>query len=666
MVSYTPWGRGGVQQSAILLFAKEGGIPLKKRRRCLGVVIRSVDIEYANDVLEGISAEAYDLGYNVAVFAMFDEDFSNSAEVTDFYRGEKNIYNLINVDLVEGFIFPAEIYHTIELRDFMFDFLKKTGKPVVTVDYENDIFPGVLKDERSTFKLMVEHMINVHGYKKVACLTGIKDTFQAEERLAAYKEVMAEHGLEVKPEWCIYGDYWCAAAYELAEKYMSGELGVPDALVCANDRMAMFFIEKLQQNGYEVPNFIAVAGYDGISESRETSPTICTCKVPDSQSGANAVAKLHEILTAEKVTPVKLDEGFVVRGESCGCNEEGSVKIIKIRNRIKREQQCEEYYRTTNLFERLATVATFKEMVNIMYKYIYVFSGGEVLDFSLCMCKNWDALESETNYVIDGYTKKMIRTTHYEELHENRESEFNSNIMFPELWEETEKPQTFMFFPVHFNERCLGYSVVRYDGIGNVCGKTFWDWHKALANALEFRREKICLESLNQITYLNSLKDKLTGIYNRSGYDRYSEEFMQNAKSQGKKFLLISCDMDGLKFVNDTYGHFEGDIALRTVANGLSYVCLNNEISARVGGDEFVIIGWGDYSEQRVLEMIAQFEQYLARFNAASSKPYRVDASTGYVICEVNEETDKKALYEQADKMMYAKKFAKPNRKVRR
>ena len=129
--------------------------------------------------------------------------------------------------------------------------------------------------------------------------------------------------------------------------------------------------------------------------------------------------------------------------------------------------------------------------------------------------------------------------------------------------------------------------------------------------------------------------------------------------------MLISCDMDGLKYINDTFGHLEGDVSLRIIANGLSYVCLNNEICARVGGDEFVVIGYGDYTEKSALAMIDQFERYLKRYNDANDNKYTVDASTGFVICDINDDTELEDVLKKADKLMYENKFSKPNRHKR-
>ena len=628
------------------------------KRLCFAVLARSIDESYPTDVLEGIITQAYSLGCDIAVFSMFDEN----NYLPENFDGEKNIYKLINPEKFDGFMIPGALFNDSDLRNELFEMLKSTGKPVVSVDYSTDLFPCVLKDEKTPFKDIISHLTDVHGFTDIMCLTGLKDTFQAEERLTAYKEFMAERGLKIREDRCIYGDYWANAAYELAENIHIGKIEKPEALVCANDRMAMFFIERFTQLGHKVPEEIAVVGYDGIPESRDNVPTICTYKVPDAQVGAEGCAKLYEIVTGKKCETINLHSGFVIEGESCGCLEDNSENVREMRKRIRHEQICREYFRTANMFECLANAATMNDFIDHLQKTPYIFGAGDnEYAYDLCLCKDWDSLDSQNNYIKVGYSNQMLASCR----DVDKRFTFDAKEVFPPMWEQRDVPNTFFFFPVHFNNRCLGFSVVWQSASNVVCGKTFWDWHKALTNGLEFQRTKICLESLNHITYLNSIKDKLTGIYNRRGYDKYADEFMQSAKQQGKKFMLISCDMDGLKYINDTFGHLEGDVSLRIIANGLSYVCLNNEICARVGGDEFVVIGYGDYTEKSALAMIDQFERYLKRYNDANDNKYTVDASTGFVICDINDDTELEDVLKKADKLMYENKFSKPNRHKR-
>ena len=95
---------------------------------------------------------------------------------------------------------------------------------------------------------------------------------------------------------------------------------------------------------------------------------------------------------------------------------------------------------------------------------------------------------------------------------------------------------------------------------------------------------------------------------------------------------IIGIDMDGLKVINDNFGHSEGDYALCILADAIREASFSGEIGFRVGGDEFQVLAM-DYSENSVEKFIKRFKGYLEEFNRNSPKPYNVVASYGHCIC---------------------------------
>lgn len=91
-------------------------------------------------------------------------------------------------------------------------------------------------------------------------------------------------------------------------------------------------------------------------------------------------------------------------------------------------------------------------------------------------------------------------------------------------------------------------------------------------------------------------EDFLTKLYNRRGFEQFSEEEFAEAKKHNIKTMTLSIDMDNLKYINDIYGHSHGDLALQTIADAMRQACSGCEICARIGGDEFAVFGY-DYSE---------------------------------------------------------------------
>ena len=127
--------------------------------------------------------------------------------------------------------------------------------------------------------------------------------------------------------------------------------------------------------------------------------------------------------------------------------------------------------------------------------------------------------------------------------------------------------------------------------------------------------------------------------------------------------MAMVVDMDGLKIINDNYGHIEGDIGIKTIANVVNNITTESEICVRAGGDEFYLVGLGAYNEQTLLDKQKQFYDELDEINKHSGKDYTVTGSIGSALCDFNGKESFKELLKQADADMYRnKEMRKKNR----
>jgi len=174
-------------------------------------------------------------------------------------------------------------------------------------------------------------------------------------------------------------------------------------------------------------------------------------------------------------------------------------------------------------------------------------------------------------------------------------------------------------------------------------------------------RLRIALEELeNYNEHLSNISqtDELTKLLNRRGFMSQSRHAMSNARRTKKDGLLFFADLDGLKSINDTYGHEEGDNAIVVMAQALKRAFRDTDILSRLGGDEFTA-----FTLNTTMEMFDIFEnridEYIDEYNSASGKPYKVSVSIGAVSFLHNEVTDLEALMNQADIVLYQKKKKK-------
>lgn len=137
---------------------------------------------------------------------------------------------------------------------------------------------------------------------------------------------------------------------------------------------------------------------------------------------------------------------------------------------------------------------------------------------------------------------------------------------------------------------------------------------------------------------------------------KYSSSFYEIALKENKELFVLMGDLDNLKKINDKYGHVEGDNAIQLCAVAFRRACGQHEKCFRYGGDEFILLGVGNYTKADELLYEKEIESYLRAYNEVSDKPYQVNLSLGYWHGMVDEQHDLDDYVKLADKAMFKKK----------
>jgi len=158
-----------------------------------------------------------------------------------------------------------------------------------------------------------------------------------------------------------------------------------------------------------------------------------------------------------------------------------------------------------------------------------------------------------------------------------------------------------------------------------------------------------------------AISDVLTELYNRRGFITLAEQQIKRANRINKTLVLFFIDIDGLKIVNDTRGHEEGDRLLINAANILKQTFRESDIIARVGGDEFAVLtaNGADISEI----VLNRLTDQIGRHNALPDQQYEISMSIGTAIYDPAIPCSLDDLMSQADQLMYTKKKEKANQK---
>lgn len=612
-------------------------------------------------MLDGIFTQCRKYGYNVTVVSSLTH-LQNFAKT--FSTGEQNIYNLIDYSCFDAVILDTialtEDYSGAVMRKISNRIQKDCHVPVVAliVPYRN--FHCIGNCNEPILREMCRHVIEVHNKKDICILTGHKGHSEAESRLAVFLDEIQKHGLSVSDEHIIYGDFWYDSGIKLGEDLLDGTVSMPEAVICASDHMALGLIEKLTLGGVKIPEDLIVIGYEGTDEAALSKITLTTYESNEKQSAADAVDYIRKQLEPDaEIDPFINDINNNLHcGMSCGCepdterstNKFHDALYITIRNYSSADftenvdigQLMESY-----VFEKLTSSGTPKRCIDNIYENTNLIE--PFTNFYLCLLDNWLDIDSE---LITGYPEKMrlvLASSNNGEMSFHDDSQsflFDTSKMIPRMHEDCDVPYVFYFSAIHFNEKTLGYAVLQRElDCERYVNLVYRNWLRFVNNSLEMVRTKYKY-------MISAVTDQMTGLLNRRGMYEKLDILMNASKSADRLFVAV-VDMDKLKYVNDTYGHSEGDYCITAVASAAQKVTMTDELCVRAGGDEFFIIGVGDYDESDINKRIKKFTSTMQNLSDSSGKEYVITASIG---CAVGSKDSFDETLSAADKEMYINK----------
>jgi len=202
------------------------------------------------------------------------------------------------------------------------------------------------------------------------------------------------------------------------------------------------------------------------------------------------------------------------------------------------------------------------------------------------------------------------------------------------------------------DNRSLALDVLR-EGAQDYLVKNEIDAHqlrRSLLYSIERHRTRVMLQQL-------TFNDDLTGLLNRRGFLSLAQQQLKIAQRENWELVLLFADLDGLKKINDTFGHPEGDRALMAVANILNETFRTSDLIARLGGDEFIVLAI-NAPAAGAKAITTRLGENLARYNA-QNRYYQLSLSYGVVQFDPKRESSLENVILKADKALYENKRRK-------
>lgn len=616
-----------------------------KLQKRIGIIIGRIYKEINRQLLTGILNQAYSLGFSAYTFTLIEE---NQDEKT--MNGEDNLLNLINFSLLDAVIFVPYSFSTDEARRHAEEFLvQNCTRPIICISGEKHIFPCIWHDNRSEFAEITRHLIDVHGCRRIFCLTGPENMTVSKLRLNGFLDAMQAAGLSCGEENMIYGDYWYNTAQMLAEEIASGKRKLPDAVVCANDIMAIALCDALMEKGFSVPNDIRIIGYDGTWETVSHNPPITTYRTSWNKLGQDAMRMIYEKITGESAPALDHASGKLLTRKSCGCVQSDYDKPPA----DIAYQKMEDGYLDSNLSNHLLSADNLSDFAHSICNLTYVFMDHvyyEKESYCLCLCEDWDAVSptgSAESYRRIGYSDTMLLATDITDR-----TVFKTADLVPPGHIKDDSPSVTFFTAVHFKDRCFGYALLTFDGVADGFNLHYLRFCREVNNGLEFLRVQNQLKSLAYRNYLSNIRDPLTGMYNSNSFARFWDDSMKRAKRYNEDIFILAVSVTGMQQINENYGTVEGDRLLMALSEILSGCCDVGEICMYFGGTSFIIIGSEGSSTQRHKLLQTRITQSLEQYNNTSDKPYRIKLHISSEIISVSKLSDAVKALDKANEML--------------
>ncbi len=298
-----------------------GELQLKKKQKRLniGFFTCHLDNDYANEVCKGVDYAAKELDVNLIVFpGMYMNASYNDPKNARFDYQYNSIFYYASKHTLDALIVSIGSIGSFLSESDMIAFLKNFDIPILTIEIEVPGYPCLYTEGKTGMRQAIEHLIKEHGKTKIGMVSGRKENADAKDRLDTYKKVLTENNIPILEERIVYGNF-----SEFTEELVGDLLDRnPDleAIVFANDQMAIGGYTAIKARGLEIGKDILVTGYDDSPASIVLNPMLTTVHNKTMEMGYHSVYETIELINTGKTNTSILNSNLVVRS-SCGCGD---------------------------------------------------------------------------------------------------------------------------------------------------------------------------------------------------------------------------------------------------------------------------------------------------------------------------------------------------------
>lgn len=570
-----------------------------------------------------------------------------------------------------------------------------SDKPVVSIsmDYGQENVHFTRTECNTSYVEIVRHLKEKHNCKKIAFISANPTgSSEASDRYNAFLEGMEKAGLEFDDKNCLFhGMFTGNTAVESLKKTIHSKEDVKfDAMVAANDLMAIGAMTYLQSLGVNIPDDVKIIGFDNTSHGEYCSPKLSTIDQSIFKHGYEGAKFCDDLLYGRTdVREVVISTEPMYR-QSCGCvlmNEYGNIYYNKDSVLCSKENDIMKYSKTNGQYlSFLACINDINSVIDMVrsadtlqqfyYSYKYIMQSAKLDASIVCFYPKPEKASRENPLKLPA---KMSVAMAIDLEKGNGEFEpdksFNPkktlmiNDYFPD------RGGLFMLNPVFAGEVNYGYVINKikdvplamYSTLFKILNNSLsqaYEYTTALYEKNKLSSENKMLQKSNDTLDIQSKTDELTQLLNRRGFMELGQRTIELAVTTEQSGLVFFADMDGLKKINDNYGHDMGDKAIKAQAEVLMSIFRTNDLVGRLSGDEFAAIAIGMNLGQ--LSIVRhRIDEMNHKKTLEYNLPFELSCSIGAVLFE-RDKYSLKELLRSADEKLYEEKKRKKCRSAQK
>ena len=590
--------------------------------KLIAVCLTKIQDEVTYEFIDALYQTVKGSDYRLLLFNSFSDLYHQNV----YDEGAKSIYQLLNYDLVDAVIIKADTLNDQQVIRDLIARAKERQIPIILLNMKAESCYSIVPSYENVFSQLIEHVIKVHHKRKLYFLSGSMGESNSMLREKIFRETLRDCGIDPQTAKVAYGEYWYGPAERAVENWIqSGDL--PEAIICANDAMAVAACRVLKRHQIRVPEDMIVTGFDGVPSYQFHRPALSTCTRTSSVLAGKCREMLTNILEKNKPPYRDIEEYTLTIQESCGCRKQSHPDYQLCADRL-----CVSLWDT-----RVHEEFILSQVERVVETIDMGIVGNKLNSFILpdsMVALNSDFLAATRSNVKPDpgrpFAEEMIVISSLDSnLDRHRYALYKSAEMYPHLEEAVREDAMFLFQSIYVENNVCGYYIVKSKELLTDASKI----HRVskvmnLAFSLIISRMKQdhMSHSLEEMQY----HDPVTGVLNLKGLVKRINELYPIWKERA---IAVSVyNIPKYQFIYENYGLKDVEETVQLTADALRMANPQDTVTARISDDSFCIINEAEdqgAAGSIINDSVRAFYRFIESFNKTQDKEYFVEVNCG-------------------------------------